>query len=211
MDRKTLFVCLVQYLSRQVASFVVPSRVEDLNEPFFERLVGRPVSAVVRNRKKEDLPLDQVGAGGAGTSRAWVRVDFKDGTSEFYFVKLPAPTLAERMFLTVFGVYKNEINFYERIRDRVPSDLTAKPLYSRMLSTKFVLVLRDMSTRRKPCFPTILQPYPQSRVLLVLRSLARFHASNWNRPPRMCGRTNGPPEKHSRRCPPIERVLLSFR
>ena len=163
-----------------------PERVDDLNKDWFTKVLGKRVRTIERNRKKENLPLDKVGAGGAGTSRCWIRIEFEDGSSEHLFIKLPATTMLERLFLTVFGVYENEIRFYKSVRDTLPNDLTAEPRYADWQSTKFVLVLRDLSIERDVIFPTILDPYPIDRVRLVLRSLARFHAANWNRVPLGC-------------------------
>eukprot|EP00939_MAST-03C_sp_MAST-3C-sp1_P002691 g2691.t1 len=206
-------VCI--FLDRWITHRRFPEKINDLDERWFTKALGRPVRAVVHDRKKENLPLDQIGAGGAGTSRAFVRVEFSDGSAERYFVKLPAATLFERLFLTVFRVYNNELHFYESVRKYLPKDLTAEPLFSRMESTKFVLVLRDMSATKEALFPTILDAYPHARVKLVLDSLARFHAENWNRPPPgiwvdewSCSRTC-PPTRKGRTRPPFLQVISS--
>ena len=154
-----------------------------LDVEFFRNVLQRDdVVEVRRDSKKENRSIEDVGAGGTGTSRAFVEVVFSNRSRIKYFVKFPAPDLFSRVFLTVFKVYENELNFYANVRERVPNDLTAKAVYVSKKNTEFVLVLEDM-TMKGAIFPTILDPYPLSRVKLVLRNLARFHAANWNDPP----------------------------
>ena len=111
-----------------------------------------------------------VGAGGTGTSRSWLRVD---GALDL-FVKLPSPTLVERVFLTVFGVYDNELNFYrllledEAVRDKVPHGLFARCYANRRRLGRFALCLEDLSQRPGIDFPSVKSPHPPGRVEAVL-------------------------------------------
>jgi hypothetical protein len=170
-----VFLTLIQILIDKVTQ----SR-PNLDVAFFSDVLQRgDIQKVSRDFKKENRSIEDVGAGGTGTARAFVEVQFSNGKKSKYFVKFPAPELFQRTFLTVFKVYANELNFYANVRDHVPDDLTAKAVYVRKKNTDFVLILEDMSSKGA-IFPTILDHYPRSRVELVLRNLARFHAANWN-------------------------------
>ena len=70
-------------------------------------LLGRSdvfaVAADDEKRRKSDEAA--LGAGGSGTSRAWLTVDLNPGGLLRLFCKLPAATAFESIFLEVFGVY----------------------------------------------------------------------------------------------------------
>jgi hypothetical protein len=104
----------------------------------------------------------------------------------------------------MFGVYSNEVSFYENSTSTavtssppkssclVPEDLFPKVYYAKMKRSKFVLILDDILAKNVS-FPTILDPCPEERAILVMKSLARLHSQNWNNPPTMIWNTSNRP------------------
>ena len=135
----------------------------------------------------------ELGAGGLGTTRSWLELDFEDGTSLSVFVKQPAPRAPERLFLTVFGVYANEVSFYARLaadeefRALLDPCPMAAVLCVRQRGPRFVLCLEDLAVTRKATFPTVRSPHPPEQVRAVLGALAALHATHWCRPPQGWG------------------------
>ena len=100
--------------SRQVLS-------ADLHNPKkLSELIKKDVVSVVDREEKISL-----GAGGTGTTRFALTANLRDGTTEHLFCKVPSLSVFERLLLTVFKVYENEIRFYDRIRKLMP-DLADK-------------------------------------------------------------------------------------
>jgi aminoglycoside phosphotransferase (APT) family kinase protein len=121
---------------------------------------------------------------GTGTCLAWLDASLSSGQSLKLFVKIPPKDFFNRLFLTTFGVYQNEFNFYENVAGSrfVPAGLHPKVYFARMRSTRFALVLEDLLSKDAQ-FPTILDPCPVQRARLVIRTLAQLHSVNWGSPP----------------------------
>lgn len=101
-------------LSRQLLSndFYDPQKLSEL--------IGKNVVSV--SDRKEKISL---GAGGTGTTRFALVATLKDGSVEHLFCKVPSLSVFERVFLTVFRIYDNEILFYEKVRQLLP-DMSSK-------------------------------------------------------------------------------------
>lgn len=72
---------------------------------------------VVRVERNIDIAI---GSGGTGTERFTITAYLSDGSKLHLFIKIPTESLFERVFLTLFRVYDNEINFYANIRPHLP-------------------------------------------------------------------------------------------
>jgi hypothetical protein len=128
----------------------------------------------------------EISAGlGSGTSFCWLQVTLaKDNSILNLFLKTSADDFFKSLFLTIFGVYSNELNFYEKIAplNCLPNDLYPQVYYSKMKRTQFLLILDDILAKNVS-FPTILDNCSTDRAQLVVSSLARIHARNWGHPP----------------------------
>lgn len=143
-----------------------------------------------------DFTVDEsdLGAGGTGTERSSLVATLEDGTKLHLFVKFPARKFAERVFLTMFKVYQNEVTFYDKM-DCLPvgvSQLFPKSYCSKLISRntgKFIIILEDISFRQgsngNSCeFYSIKSgDFLKSDCKSVLSELARLHASCWGNPP----------------------------
>ena len=116
-----------------------------------------------------------------------LELESKSGEVDKIFVKVPAPSIFERMFLTIFGVYRNELNFYATIHSlpHAPRHLYCEPLVASMIGTRFVLCLRDLGAQGCT-FPSITGTYTPEQCKVVLASCAQMHAAFWGRPPAGC-------------------------
>lgn len=156
----------------------LPLGTTQLDRDTLARLLGRDdLVTVTLDQARADVPIEDQGAGGTGTSRAWLELEYASGTQEKVFVKLPAPSLVERMFLSIFGVYRNELNFYSNIVGlaHAPRDLFCKPHLVRTEGARFILVLEDLGSRN--ClFPSITGEYTfdQARVSHTAQPLHRM-------------------------------------
>ena len=155
------------------------TRVELMRPNTLAQLLGTTVKTVsLGDSQRQQLSdANELGAGGAGTSRCWLVVN---GTR--LFCKLPAATLFESLFLDIFGVYANEVRFYNT-RIKAPSHLFAKAYAAEMRRGRFVLCLEDVGARGVT-FPVIDTPHADKTVEAVLEALATLHASCWGWPPR---------------------------
>eukprot|EP01062_Namystynia_karyoxenos_P056971 TRINITY_DN47920_c0_g1_i1.p2 TRINITY_DN47920_c0_g1~~TRINITY_DN47920_c0_g1_i1.p2 ORF type:complete len:437 (+),score=138.09 TRINITY_DN47920_c0_g1_i1:175-1311(+) len=166
----------------------MPRCVEDLTPAAVSRLVGRQVTQVSKRKDREKVmaggDVTELGAGGTGTCRAWLTLCYADGEEANVFVKMPATTLMERLFLTVFRVYPNELNFYTNVRldRRFPADLFPRVHHVSTRGHAFCLVLQDLSKQGAE-FPSILADYPRRRLNMVLDTMSTLHAAFWQRPP----------------------------
>jgi hypothetical protein len=59
----------------------------------------------------------EAGGGGNGTCRKSLIVKLENGKILYCFVKVPTTSLVERVFLTLFKVYNNELHFYKELRN----------------------------------------------------------------------------------------------
>eukprot|EP00041_Stephanoeca_diplocostata_P009986 m.157751 g.157751 ORF g.157751 m.157751 type:complete len:427 (+) comp17975_c1_seq9:163-1443(+) len=169
-----------------------PTTIQHLDVPVLSSLTGMNVTHVEHDARFLNRDVTEVGAGGIGTSRAWLTltVQNENGSTskEHVFVKLPTESVLERVFLTVFGVYHNELNFYNSIANQpqFAPGLFPRVYFAQMHGfTSFVLILENVAYRSKQVeFPPILAEYPLPRAKLVVRTLATLHAANWNAPPK---------------------------
>ena len=158
----------------------IPLTRAELERPnTLAQLLGTAVTNVAPgdSHRQQLSDKNELGAGGAGTSRCWLVVD---GTR--LFCKLPASTIFESLFLDVFGVYANEVRFYNTKID-APPHLFARAYAAEMSRGRFVLCLEDVGARGVS-FPVIDTPHRSDTVEAVLDALATLHASCWGRPPR---------------------------
>eukprot|EP00756_Hemistasia_phaeocysticola_P016374 Hpha_TRINITY_DN15471_c5_g3::TRINITY_DN15471_c5_g3_i1::g.176728::m.176728 len=165
----------------------IPRTVGDITPAVLSGLLRRKVVRVGRQKSMEQHMTGEVtdlGAGGTGTTRAWLDLVYEDGEEDRVFVKMPAGRLAERLFLTVFRVYHNELNFYANVRShpKVPQRLFAECKHVSMKGNSFCLILEDLG-KRKAQFPSVVDPYPRSRLTQSLTSFAKLHATFWEAPP----------------------------
>lgn len=185
-----LLKALLGMLLDRVLGITIPRAMTDITAGLLTRFLRRKVNAVALKKSltldanKDDDSERQFGAGGTGTIRAQMAVAYADGTDEHLFVKLPASTLFERLFLTIFSVYSNELHFYQSVYEKAPKSLFAAPLAvaHSAYSGTFCLILEDLCSKGVR-FYHIMAEYPKERLLLSLRSFAILHAAFWNRPP----------------------------
>eukprot|EP01065_Artemidia_motanka_P006415 TRINITY_DN13157_c0_g2_i1.p1 TRINITY_DN13157_c0_g2~~TRINITY_DN13157_c0_g2_i1.p1 ORF type:complete len:411 (+),score=93.43 TRINITY_DN13157_c0_g2_i1:85-1317(+) len=183
-----LLVVLLGMLRDRVVHGSMPRCIEDLSPALLSSFMGKDVVKVHRRSDREKHMTGDVtdlGAGGTGTCRAWLEVEYRGGGSDHVFVKMPATTLSERLFLTVFNVYQNELNFYMSVRGRLggcSDKLFAKQHAAVQRGHRFCLVLEDISKRGAE-FPSILDPYPREKLNVVLDTLSAMHATFWQKPP----------------------------
>ena len=156
------------------------TRAELVRPNTLAQLLGTTVKTVsLGDSQRQQLSdANELGAGGAGTRRYWLI----QGVDTRLFCKLPASTVFESLFLDVFGVYANEVRFYNT-RIEAPPHLFAKAYAAEMRRGRFVLCLEDVGARGVS-FPVIDTPHAGKTVEAVLEALATLHASCWGRPPR---------------------------
>ena len=177
---------LLQRLYDRVLRFLyagerrIPLTRAELERPnTLAQLLGTTVKTVsLGDSQRQQLSdANELGAGGAGTSRCWLVAN-----DQRLFCKLPAQTLFESLFLDIFGVYANEVRFYNTKID-APSHLFAKAYAAEMRRGRFVLCLEDVGARGVT-FPVIDTPHAEKTVEAVLEALATLHAACWGYPPR---------------------------
>jgi hypothetical protein len=81
---------------------------ELLNPDFLSQFIGKKVRFVQIDRGASV----GAGAGGNGTDRAPLIVRLDNDEELHLFVKIPTHQIIERIFLTLFKVYDNELKFY---------------------------------------------------------------------------------------------------
>jgi thiamine kinase-like enzyme len=149
-------------------------------------ILGQEVQTVEVNPKHGHRLNDaEILAGlGSGTSFCWLQITLKNNSILNLFLKTSTNDFFKSLFLTIFGVYSNELNFYQQIisLNCLPKDLYPQVYYSKMIRTQFLLILDDILAKNVS-FPTILENCSKERAELVIRSLARVHAMNWGHPP----------------------------
>ena len=120
------------------------TRAELVRPNTLAQLLGTTVQTVsLGDSQRQQLSdANELGAGGAGTRRFWLI----HGVGTRLFCKLPAATLFESLFLDIFGVYANEVRFYNTKID-APQHLFAKAYAAEMSEGRFVLCLEDVGAR----------------------------------------------------------------
>jgi thiamine kinase-like enzyme len=203
--------CVIQSLYDSFLSYLLPFSFNPLGKSFVWFLSAKNLSRILKKKiiRVELNPthgnrlndLDIQSGLGTGTSFGWIHatelLESGKEVSLNLFIKLPTNDFFKSIFLTMFGVYSNELNFYQSLvsstneKDSphcssmtcvVPEDLYPKVYYAKMKRTNFVLILDDILAKNVS-FPTILEPCPIDRAILVMKSLGRLHAQNWNHPP----------------------------
>lgn len=131
----------------------------------------------------------KVGAGGLGTERVMLKLQLADSKAAMHiFAKLPAITFFEAVFMKLFCVYKNELQFYQLLQkiefvDKFRPGLFPVVHHASMKRGRFVLVLEDLSKSRKARFPPVTAPNPASHVRKTLSTFADLHAPCYGNPP----------------------------
>lgn len=148
----------------------LPRRIANLDAAVLSRVIGKPVTSV------------SVLGGDSGTSSRARLALTGDGVPESVFVKMPADTVATRLMGELGRLADTEVRFY----DQLSTELTGVPkAYGTAFDPwtgRFVLVLEDLAIG--PCeFPDTLHPLDKDKAGLVVRLLARLHATFWGRLP----------------------------
>lgn len=147
-----------------------PRRIADLDAGVLSRLIGKPVSSV------------SVIGGDSGTScRARLALT-GDGAPESVFVKMPAASPATRMIGELGRLAHTEVRFYDQLSAELADVPTAYGTAFDPLTGRFVLVLEDLADDHCE-FPDTLHPLDVDKAVLVVRLLARLHATFWGRLP----------------------------
>ena len=183
---KVLMTLAFDRLCRVFAHNDIPLSVAALNTPeTMSALLRTRVERVASDREKQTLSeRAQLGAGGTGTCRSWLALGLADGGERRVFCKLPAATTFEAMFLTAFGVYKNEVDFYAQLpalRSRFRPGLFGDVHVATRRRCRFALVLEDISARPGGMdLPTAKSPHPAPQVRAALAAYAALHSATWN-------------------------------
>jgi hypothetical protein len=98
------------------------------------------------------------------------------------FVKLAPRDLPSRLFVSLFGLGRSEVAFYQRAREGLP--VRAPRVYfaaAARRGARFALLLEDLAARG--CrFADVTSPSDPERASAVMRALARLHARFWESP-----------------------------
>jgi hypothetical protein len=202
-DLQVLAGGFLSFLLYGVLEWFQPSKyyqytIKDLYNPqTLSYLLGKEVTDVSSYSKSRfDSSADEaeLGAGGTGTERSSFVATFADGSKHHLFAKFPSRKFAERVFLTIFRVYINEVVCYDRMMS-LPVEvrhLFPKAYCSRMISKntgKFIVILEDVAFRNRPdgtgCEFRSLKSddFSKSDCKAVLSQLARLHGYCWGKPP----------------------------
>jgi len=190
-------------------------RVDDLKNPnILSQYLGRKVLAVEDN---ENNTIGE-GGGGTGTNRSFLVATTDNNEKLYLFVKTPSVSWLERLFLTLFKIYDNEITAYEKYVNNFSIglrlkewDVTPKVFFCRKFGMgKFVIILEDLRYRNSGCiFKTNFdQTFDVKSAETILELLAKMHSIYWNRyPTDIWGYSplTGLPNKYT---PPHLRTLL---
>eukprot|EP01031_Cornospumella_fuschlensis_P030685 gene30686-37078_t len=165
--------------------------VEDLDNPsILAKYLGLDVLAVSENSK------DGVGAGagGTGTCRRALIVTLRDKTVLHLFAKTATNSLMERVFLNQFGVYDNELAFYQNVCPQMNKfflqDSTWSPcpkVYCarKLGSTNFLIILEDTRFRKEGCcFQDMKDTFQRENGCVILKEFSMLHAKYWRQAPR---------------------------
>jgi hypothetical protein len=121
------------------------------------------------------------------TSRARLRLEYegpgrRTDLPDTMFVKLAPRDLASRLFVSLFGLGRSEVDFYRSARPGLP--VRAPQVYFAAAAprgARFALLLEDLAA--SGCrFADVTSPSDPERASAVMRALARLHASFWESP-----------------------------
>jgi hypothetical protein len=156
---------------RQMITQEIPGSIDELvNIEAYSRLSGRVVTKVEYSNQKEQHAHS--------TDRAWLRVRYADDNKDtLVFAKCAAKDFLVRAMMSIFDVYRNEINAYSNIKMPVTTPEVHIAKWSR---SRFVLVMEDLSSKGVT-FPNIWSTHVDWKLgTQVLTTLARIHAEFWN-------------------------------
>lgn len=148
----------------------------------------------------ESTPEQVGGAGGHGTERLCHTIHTSEKIILSTFMKTRTNQFFESFFLNLFGVYANEISFYQYLKksstfsplSMLPDKFFPEVYVAKfsMFSSNFTLILEDVTKTRvlegsKVSFPCLeaSQEHPLVRVEAVLRAQALLHSTFCNRAP----------------------------
>lgn len=90
-----------------------------LKQPSLDQLYQPKLLSSYIKQEVESVEVNReelsAGAGGTGTARNAIIVTLKNSTKLHLFIKTPTASFAERVFLGIFKVYDNEMNFYDHV------------------------------------------------------------------------------------------------
>jgi Phosphotransferase enzyme family len=148
----------------------LPRTIADVDADFLSQIMGRTVESV------------SVIGGDAGTSsRARLALTGED-VPDSVFVKMPAETVATRLFGEMTGLAANETRFYRQLSPELTGVPKAYGTAFDSLTGRFVLVLEDLAVQACE-FPDTLHPLSRARAWRIVNLLARLHATFWGRVP----------------------------
>ena len=168
---------------------IMPHKARDLTPDFLTEIVAqaRPETTVTN---VEIVKAHEYGDGDVSTSaRASVRLDYagKDAQDlpRDVIIKLSFDSrddANDAWFCNLYGLFRNEVNFYNRIRPSldIEAPLSLGGLFE-METKQYVLILEDV-TKRGATFPSNLDDISVEHVQQILLGLAKMHAEMWNSP-----------------------------
>ena len=135
-----------------------------------------------------------------GTDRVFYHIETSQGLTYNLFMKKRTHQFFESFFLNLFGVYANELSFYQFLKEadeKSPLSFLSKSFFPKvykikqsLFSSNFILLLEDVNKTRltnstKVNFPCLepSQVHPVARVKAVLFAQAQMHAVFYNRCP----------------------------
>jgi hypothetical protein len=155
----------------------IPTLITELKNPdIYSLLTGRSVNKVEM--------ADQLEQHANSTDRAWLQVTYTDGSTEQVFAKVRASNFIIRFVMSMFDVYRNEMDAYMNIK--MPRGVLTPKVYSAKWSpSRFVLIMEDLRLKDVQ-FPNIWIEPPCSLQLAqnVLDTLACMHAEFWQNVPK---------------------------
>jgi hypothetical protein len=155
----------------------IPTLITELTDAdTYSVLVGRSVKKVEFAERLEQHANS--------TDRAWLIVTYADGTTEQVFAKVRASNVIVRFIMSMFDVYRNEMDTYMNIK--MPTGVLTPRVHSAKWSpSRFVLIMEDLRLKDVE-FPNIWIDPPCSYKLAqkVLNTLACMHAEFWENVPK---------------------------
>ena len=159
----------------------IPGELAQVTPAWLTRALQPIAEGVVVSR----VEADAVSSG--TTSRARLALSYQGpgrraDLPETMFVKLAPRDLPSRLFVSLFGLGRGEVAFYQSAREGLP--VRAPQVYfaaSAPRGARFALLLEDLAA----CgcrFADVTSPSDPERASAVMRALARLHARFWESP-----------------------------
>jgi len=152
----------------------LPNSVADLLDPkMFSKLSGRNVVKVEYSVRLEQHANS--------TDRAWFKVQYSDDDEDsFVFAKTQAKNFLVSSLMSMFDVYRNELDTYATVKMPVR---TPKVHICKWTKSRFVLAMEDLRHLEVE-FPNIWETHvDKSLAKSVLTTIATVHAKFWNNAP----------------------------